>query len=101
MARQDILLDESYNMQTANGDFVAGDSDEQHVELLIVSNKAMFKQHPTAGAGLVRFVKGLEDRNIRQIRREIDVQLRADGYTMTEFGKDADGEIIVDYKPNY
>jgi len=101
MVRNDLLLDESYNLKTENGDFVAGGSDEQNVHMLVLSAPGMFKEFPSAGAGLIRFVKGLENMNARKMWREIAVQLEADGYRLISFELDENAEYQIDYKPNY
>ena len=100
MARQDFLLDADKNILCLAGDFSTGESDAQHVELLVSSNKGMFKESPTVGAGLIRFLKRA-DTAIREMRREINVQLAADGYKMTDLAMDENGEYQIEYKNVY
>jgi hypothetical protein len=74
----DILLDESYDLQIANGDFVIGDSEAQHVELLLMATKGDFRQHPYVGVGIRKYINAPGAGN--ELAREIGIQLELDGY---------------------
>ena len=98
--RQDFLLDDNFDPICENGDFVTGDSDSQNVQLLLSYNKAELREFPTAGAGLIHWVKKrLSD--LRSMRREVSVQLENDGYKASNFTLDEEGNFDVDYEPNY
>ena len=49
---KDILLDQSGDLACVNGDFVFGESYNQHIGLLLKTNKGEWKENPTAGIGL-------------------------------------------------
>ena len=100
MLRQDILLDTDFNPLCANGDFVCGDSDEQHVELILISAKNTCKESPMVGAGLVSYLKS-KDTSIDKMKREIRVQIEGDGYKYNSFDIDKEGNYALDYEPNY
>lgn len=100
MARQDLLLDDDKNLLCDAGDFSAGDSDAQHVDLLIASTKGMFKESPVLGSGLIHYLKK-PDGSIREMKREINVQLATDGYKLTAMELDASGDYKIEYQNNY
>ena len=77
---QDILLSDEYDLAiSASGDFELGYSDQQHVILLIESNKGTWKQFPTIGVGIEQYL-GSSGTGLR-IRNEINTSLKNDGYS--------------------
>jgi hypothetical protein len=98
--RTDILLDENGNYRVENGDFVVGESDDQHVELLLVSTKGSFREYPTLGTGIVNWVKK-QNIDLNGLEREIKVNLQADGYKAGNLNIAANGEFNMDYEINY
>ena len=77
--RQDILLDENYDIATANGDFATGQSDEQHIQLLSFFHKAELREFPVVGFGVDRYLKAVADK--QKFNREMKIELEGDGYT--------------------
>lgn len=73
---RDILLNDDADLTTLNGDFVIGDSDEQHQEHLIVFQPGSIKRDPEAGVGIENY---LMDDNIDDMLREIRHQFERDG----------------------
>lgn len=100
MIRTDILIDESGDLAFVDGDFCIGKSDPQHVEMLLTATKGSLIQYPEMGAGLANFLKKQSTQS-SDMRRQIEVNLRADGYRVLSLGADASGEFKVDYEPNY
>lgn len=49
----DILLDSTLDFQVVNGDFLIGESDEQHIQLLLSSSPGNWKQFPFLGTDLI------------------------------------------------
>lgn len=82
MARKDILL-QNDDLQIRGGDFVVGESDLQHVYLIIRLAKGNIKQFPLIGVGEERFLNGTIDGNLR---RELQLQLESDGYRPRKLG---------------
>lgn len=82
MASTDILLNSSYDLQIANGDFVIGDSEAQHVELILLANKGDFRQFPFLGVGLKKYINSPGAGN--ELGREVGIQLELDGYKVGE-----------------
>lgn len=75
---QDILIDDDADLRIENGDFVVGDSDQQHVLLIINTFPGHWKQYPTCGVGIMQYFVSSGQGAV--LRRSINVQLTADGY---------------------
>ena len=75
---QDILIDDEADLRIENGDFVLGESDQQHVVLLINTFAGHWKQFPTCGVGIIQYLASSNQG--AALRRSINVQLTADGY---------------------
>lgn len=91
--RTDFLLDEKGDLQIEDGDFVTGEADDQHVELLLTTIKGQNKQFPTLGAELP-----IELDNILspRVSRNIKLSMVADGYKATRI-TNSTGKISVEY----
>jgi hypothetical protein len=102
MEAQDILLTTDYDLAISDGDFVIGESDNQHIELIIQTATGAWKQFPTLGVGIIRYSGSTGQ--INTLRREINVNLKADGYINidTRLLQNTDEEFIyyVDAKRN-
>lgn len=75
---KDIIL-ENDDLKIINGDFFAGDSQSQSVELLLKSMQGEWKEFPDAGCGVEKAQNGVID---RFFQRNIRVQLEADGFAI-------------------
>lgn len=73
---KDILLNTDNDLQIANGDFVAGESLNQQVGLLLLLNKGELKQHPLTGVGIYDLINTESAIDIKKAVRE---QLKDDG----------------------
>lgn len=91
--RTDFLLNQNGDMQIENGDFLTGESDDQHVDLLLTTNKGINKQHPTLGAELPLEVHGKLD---SKVIRDIKLSMAADGYQALKVQVD-NGNILIEY----
>ena len=78
----DILLDEDFDMQAKDGDFIVGDATLQHQQLLLLSQKGEFKQSPYVGVGISNFL--LDDANVHELHQEIQNQFEIDGMKIIE-----------------
>lgn len=86
--RQDILLNQNGDLSILNGDFKIGQSDSQHIELILKTNPNDWKENPVVGAGLVNMLGG----NITGFaKRNIQVQLEADGYSLDKITENENG----------
>jgi len=91
---RDFLLDEHDNLLIDGGDWLVGDSDQQHVQLLLMSMPGEWKETPETGVGLALSQKGVID---GFIKRTIAVQLEADGFKLDNLEITEKG-IIIDAK---
>ena len=77
--RNDILLDEQNEVLIADGDFVIGQSDQQHVKHIVEAFKGEYKSAPLVGFGAIGYLK--RDEMIEsEFRRDLKIQLENDGY---------------------
>lgn len=72
----DIALTPDLDMKVADGDLVTEENLKQAQQLLLVTNKGEWKQHPTAGVGVANY---LETASAGELSREIREQFSRDG----------------------
>ena len=90
---KDILLDENFDLQIANGDLVVGESTYQHQKILLFADKGQFKQNPTIGVGSRRY---LETSKPDEFAREIRLEFYGDGMDVKTVSIDDNLEIKID-----
>lgn len=78
MGATDILLDDDGNYLIENGDFKVGASDQQSTIIILNDNVGSWKFHPFCGMGIARYIGSSNSQAM--IKREISVQLQADGF---------------------
>ncbi len=95
---QDIKLSSDGDLDLSSGDLLIAASDQQHIIDIIMTFPNEWKQYPSVGVGLPGYFKtsGKE----QEVRRNVDVQLTNDGYTVSNpvVTLDANGNMNV--KPN-
>ncbi|WP_234111687.1 hypothetical protein [Chryseobacterium sp. R2A-55] len=93
----DIILDENFDLQIANGDLVVGESTYQHQRILIFAEKGEFKQYPKVGVGSKHY---LESERPDNFAREIRQQFIADGMNVKQIkiGDNLELNIDSDYE---
>lgn len=89
---KDFLLDETGDLQIANGDFVIGESTKQEIQLLLTTKKGEWKQNPLVGGNLQQFLKQRDGQTAAL--REINIQLKNDGLTVNKVNIEADNLTI-------
>lgn len=90
----DIIMDDNGDELLLNDDLVLGSSDEQHISDILASYPGEWKQSPLCGVNIRRAINGSLN---GVIRRDVRLQLEADGYkvkkiTFTETELDIDAE---------
>lgn len=76
---RDIRLENNDLFVDANlGDFSIGESDAQHVQDILNSYAGWWKQTPTLGVGIKRYLG--KSGGIQDVKRQIIVHLKSDGY---------------------
>lgn len=81
MIVNDILLDDDFDLQFKNGDFATGDSDENHLQKIILLEPGQVRFSPLTGLGMAQKLQsplGLKQQD--SLRRDIYLQLEIDGY---------------------
>jgi hypothetical protein len=80
MAAIDYMRDVDNDIAIVNGDFAIGLSDEQHIADILQAYPGDFKQFPLVGVNINKAINGAVD---GELRKEIRLQLVADGYNVT------------------
>lgn len=91
--RNDILLDDDFDLVDEGDEWKTGESDEQHVELLILTNPGEIAEFPHVGFGAEKRLRQRTD--AQAFLRGIDVVLDNDGYTNA---KVITGKTVGDFK---
>ncbi len=80
---KDIILDENNDLIINQfGDFDVKESDQQHVVLIINTFQGNWKQYPLLGVGIINYLRSSGQQQV--LRRNITVQMIADGYQVNE-----------------
>ncbi len=79
MSRKDIQVNENHEPIIKNGDFVVGESDQQHVIDITFAHPGEYKAFPMLGFGAVLHLK--KNKNDYQFKRDLKIQLEYDGYS--------------------
>ncbi len=80
---KDLLLNEAGDLSIINGDLVIGDSDEQHREIILITQPGSFKESPDVGVGLENFLNDASDELAQTVKEQ--------------FAKDGNKNIDVSY----
>lgn len=95
--RDDILLNESNELEFLAGDFLVGVSDQQHVRHILEANKGHYYQFPLVGLGARDLINGNINRD--ELRQDIKIQLKADNYRTLTVSIDADFDVFINAEP--
>lgn len=91
---QDIILDENFDAVIFGGDWKVENSDQQHVEHLLLVDKGQLRQYPTAGVGIRRYINAsIDPVALKQIIR---VELENDGNRVNNIIVSRDFKISID-----
>jgi hypothetical protein len=93
----DYLVDPiTFDLQIANGDFVKGDSTQQNQNALLYAQPGEYKQFPTAGVGLFKYLKSND--NGAALMRAIRQQFTQDGMQVSSLGiVNGDIQVVAPY----
>ena len=82
----DILLGPDYDLVfTEAGDLLVGESDSQHIGLLLLTSQGEWRADPLVGVGLARYQSApYGPAQAQALQREVAVQLQRDGYQVLE-----------------
>ena len=91
MAAQDILLDDNWDLLTSNGDFVVGNSNEQHIALIVTTAPGHWKENPFLGFNAALYLGS--NVSVPEMKANLIEQLSSDNAVLTQFNA-ANGDII-------
>jgi len=96
MEVKDIIL-EDYDLVIENGDFKVSSSDNQHIELICITDLGHWKEYPLVGVGIQKYIAS--SGQTESLKRTINVQLSADGYNVSQvevIGSNEDFQYYID-----
>lgn len=93
MKAYDFLTDIDGDLLIQNGDFVIGESDEQHILDIMQSMPGWFKQFPLVGFNPYQYLNARV--SVTDLNKNAKIQLQADGYTniTTDLTQDANNNL--------
>ena len=99
--RRGIILDDNGDLSIRikrdssgkiTGGLVIGESDADHISLIVESNKGDFKEYPVLGVG-EQYLKSVG--GVSEIRADVQTQLELDGYKAS-VQLDDTGKLVID-----
>lgn len=88
---QDVnLTTEDGDLLVVDGDFSVYESDQRHIEHILVSEKGGWREWPVLGVGLFRFLNGVGTKNELQKKCRLQIQydnMKVQRLTVTDLGK--------------
>lgn len=96
MIAQDISLNENDDAVIKNGDFDLTDSDNVHIEHILIANKGHYFEYPLLGVGLINEIHGSTQK--QRLKQTIRRQLTLDNYSVSAINIGDDFNITIDAK---
>jgi hypothetical protein len=90
----DLLLTDDLDLRIERGDLVLGESTEQHLRLLLETEKGDWRQAGYVGVGLRSLL--LDDATPGQVQQEIQTQLESDGVKVVRLELSTTGQLRVE-----
>jgi len=81
-----------------DGDFFVAESDQQHIEHILIADIGQFRQWPLIGVGIRRQLNGSVNRT--DLKQQIRTQLKSDNFTVTRIDISRDYSITIDARRN-
>lgn len=95
---KDILINDEGDLSFKDGDFNFGDSDEQHVILIVNTMAGSWKQFPTCGVGIINY--SASSGQSLPLKSLIYNQLQLDGFSNVDVKLNATSTDNYDYYIN-
>ncbi|MGJ1198828.1 hypothetical protein ACR777_05330 [Sphingobacterium spiritivorum] len=93
---KDILLNDDFDLLIENGDFVYGESDEQHLQLIALLEPGQLRYSPLTGLSLFqRLQSPLNKIQQDRLRKDVYEQVEFDGYRPGTSSISFDGDIEI------
>ena len=93
MNAKDIKLDENGDAAIVRGDFSMVDSDQIHIEHILLSNKGYWFENPLLGVGIIDEQNGSRTR--QELKQNIRRQLVFDNFAVKKIDISQDNEIDI------
>lgn len=79
----DYALDENGDLAIVDGDFVLEESDNFHIQDILIAQKGSFRFYPTLGVGLDNFLNSpIDSRTKNTLAKEIRKNLEQDNFKL-------------------
>ena len=90
----DFLLNADFDLAVASGDLVAGESSQQHQQLLLFLTAGELRQFPQVGVGVRDFL--LDGQLAGSINSAVKRSFEADGMTVRTIARAKNGTLKID-----
>lgn len=84
MDAKDFKLDDDGDLKVSKGDFLLHESDQVHIEHILLSNKGFWFENPFLGVGIIDEIHGATPRQV--LKQNIRRQLVFDNFTVQSVG---------------
>lgn len=92
------LIFENNEMKIVGGDLFVDESDQQHIQHVLICDLGQFRQFPLLGVGIRRQINGSVNRtDLKQLIRN---QLKSDNFTVKNIEVTRSFEITINAKRN-
>ena len=95
-----MITDVIYNKTAPikQGDWILEESEQTHIEDILITNKGEYRQHPLVGVGALNFLNSTLDKDT--IRKRVSVQLEYDNFKVDDISLLRDGSIRISARQN-
>ncbi|CAL2093317.1 hypothetical protein [Tenacibaculum sp. 190524A05c] len=93
---EDFKLDDNKDLSFNKGDLNIDNTDQQNIELILLSHKGSFKEFPILGVGITDYLKSPEIISRLRLENEISNQLEYDNFEIKEVDVNNLENIVID-----
>ena len=93
---EDFKLDNNKDLSFNKGDLNIDNTDQQNIELILLSHKGSFKEFPILGVGITDYLKSPEIISRLRLENEISNQLEYDNFEIKEVDVNNLENIVID-----
>lgn len=93
---EDFKLDDNKDLSFNKGDLNIDNTDQQNIELILLSHKGSFKEFPILGVGITDYLKSPEIISRLRLENEISNQLEYDNFEIKEADVNNLENIVID-----
>lgn len=93
MKATDLGLDDNGDLDIKKGDFTIVESDQVHIEHILLSNKGYYFETPLLGVGIINELNGSRSR--QELKQNIRRQLVLDNFSVKKIEISTDSKIDI------